>query len=183
MTTLKTLAATTATILLTATLATANPTVGGAPMLEERNIVENAVNSPVHTTLVAAIQAAGLVETLQSEGPFTVFAPVNDAFAALPNGTVESLLLPENKATLTKVLTAHVVAGDWSAADIIAAARTSSDGFYHFNALSGDALSAQVKGDNVFIFDESGNASLITVADVNQLNGVIHVINAVLLPK
>ena len=101
----------------------------------------------------------------------------------MPNGTVESLLLPENKATLTKVLTAHVVAGDWSAADIIAAARTSSDGFYHFNALSGDALSAQVKGDNVFIFDESGNASLITVADVNQLNGVIHVINAVLLPK
>jgi uncharacterized surface protein with fasciclin (FAS1) repeats len=163
--------------------ATPNPMVGGAEMLAERNIIENAVNSPVHTTLVAAVQAADLVETLQGEGPFTVFAPVNDAFAALPAGTVDTLLIPENKEMLQKVLTAHVVAGDWSAADIIAAAKASSDGFYHFEAVSGDALSAQVRGDNVYILDESGNAALVTVADVNQSNGVIHVINAVLVPK
>ena len=161
----------------------ANPTVGGAPMLVERNIIENALNSPVHTTLVAAVKAADLVDTLQGEGPFTVFAPVNDAFAALPAGTVETLLKPENKEMLQKVLTAHVVAGDWSAADIIAAARNSSDGFYHFNAVSGDALSAQVKGSKVYIYDENGNASLVTVADVDQSNGVIHVINSVLVPK
>jgi uncharacterized surface protein with fasciclin (FAS1) repeats len=161
----------------------ANPTVGGAEMLEQRNIIENAVNSPVHTTLVAAVQAADLVETLQGEGPFTVFAPVDDAFAALPAGTVETLLMPENKAMLQKVLTAHVVSGNWSAADIIKAARASSDGFYHFNAVSGDALSAQVKGSNVYLIDESGNASRITVADVAQSNGVIHVIDSVLVPK
>lgn len=183
MTLFKTLTITTAALALSVTFAAANPTVGGAPMLVERNIVENAVNSPVHTTLVAAVKAAGLVETLQSEGPFTVFAPVNDAFAALPAGTVETLLKPENKATLTKVLTSHVVAGNWSAADIAAAARRSKDGFYHFNAVSGDALSAQVRGKNVYIYDESGNASRITIADVDQSNGVIHVINSVLLPK
>ena len=160
-----------------------NPMVGGAEMLVERNIIENAVNSPIHTTLVAAVQAADLVETLQGEGPFTVFAPVDDAFAALPAGTVETLLLPENKALLQKVLTAHVVAGNITAADLIAGARASSDGFFHFNAVSGDALSAQVLGDNVYIYDESGNASLVTVADVNQSNGVIHVVNAVLVPK
>ncbi|MCL4129320.1 UNVERIFIED_CONTAM: hypothetical protein GTU68_043382 [Idotea baltica] len=143
--------------------------VGGAPMFEDKNIVENAVNSKDHTTLVAAVKAAGLVETLQSDGPFTVFAPVNDAFAALPAGTVETLLKPENKDTLTKVLTSHVVAGDWSASDI--------------EAVSGDSLSAQVRGNKVYIYDESGNASLVTIADVNQSNGVIHVINKVLLPK
>jgi uncharacterized surface protein with fasciclin (FAS1) repeats len=161
----------------------ANPDVGGAPMFESKNIVENAVNSADHTTLVAAVQAAGLVETLQSAGPFTVFAPVNDAFAALPAGTVDTLLKPENKGLLTKILTGHVVAGNWSAADIISAARNSKDGFYHFNAVSGDALSAQVRGKNVYIYDESGNASLITIADVNQSNGVIHVVNSVLVPK
>ncbi|WP_417243823.1 fasciclin domain-containing protein [Celeribacter sp.] len=160
-----------------------NPMVGGAAMFESKNIVENAVNSADHTTLVAAVQAAGLVETLQSDGPFTVFAPVNSAFAALPAGTVETLLMPENKGTLTKVLTAHVVAGNWSAADIVKAARNSPDGFYHFKAVSGDALSAQVKGKNVYIYDESGNASRVTIADVNQSNGVIHVVNKVLLPK
>lgn len=182
--TLKTFLATSTAALSLATAAIAmNPSVGGAPMLEERNIIENAVNSPIHTTLVAAVQAAGLVETLQGEGPFTVFAPVNDAFAELPAGTVETLLKPENKAMLQKVLTAHVVAGDWSAADIIAAAKASPDGFYHFNAVSGDALSAKVVGGNVFIFDESGNASKVTVADVNQSNGVIHVVNSVLVPK
>jgi uncharacterized surface protein with fasciclin (FAS1) repeats len=182
--TIKTFTLASAAALAVATTAfAANPTVGGAPMLQERNIIENAVNSPIHTTLVAAVQAAGLVDTLQGDGPFTVFAPVNDAFAALPAGTVETLLKPENKVMLQKVLTAHVVAGEWSAADIIAAARASSDGFYHFNAVSGDALSAQVKGSNVYIYDENGNASRVTVADVDQSNGVIHVINAVLVPK
>lgn len=176
--------ATAAVALTVATAAFAdNPMVGGAAMFEERNIVENAVNSADHTTLVAAVQAAGLVETLQGPGPFTVFAPVNDAFAALPAGTVETLLLPENKDMLVKVLTAHVVAGDWSASDIAREARASSDGFYHFNAVSGDALSAQVKGNDVYIYDESGNASLVTIADVKQSNGVIHVVNAVLVPK
>ncbi len=160
-----------------------NPDVGGAPMFAAKNIVENAVNSADHTTLVAAVKAAGLVETLMSDGPFTVFAPVNAAFAALPDGTVETLLKSENKALLTKVLTAHVVSGKWSAADIISAARKSSDGFFHFNAVSGDALSAQVRGNNVYIYDENGNASLVTIADVNQSNGVIHVVDKVLVPK
>ncbi|MCC1492965.1 fasciclin domain-containing protein [Cognatishimia sp. F0-27] len=182
--TLKTmLTASIAALCLTSTASANNPDVGGAAMLEARNIIENAVNSPIHTTLVAAVQAADLVDTLQGDGPFTVFAPVDDAFAALPAGTVETLLKPENKSMLQKVLTAHVVAGDWSAADIIAAARASHDGFYHFNAVSGDALSAQVKGSKVYIYDESGNASLVTVADVEQSNGVIHVVNAVLVPK
>ena len=169
------------------TMATAvhaeNPMVGGAAMFEEKNIVENAVNSADHTTLVAAVQAAELVETLQGPGPFTVFAPVNDAFAALPEGTVDTLLQPENKDMLVKVLTAHVVAGDWSAAEIARQAQASSDGFYHFNAVSGDALSAQVRGDNVYIYDESGNAAQVTIADVNQSNGVIHVVDSVLVPK
>ncbi|WP_375173928.1 fasciclin domain-containing protein [Pseudooceanicola sp.] len=182
--TLKTLfaASTTAIALATAAFAS-NPTVGGAPMLEERNIIENAVNSPIHTTLVAAVKAAELVDTLQGAGPFTVFAPVDDAFAALPAGTVDTLLKPENKAMLQKVLTAHVVAGDWSAADIVAATKNSPDGFYHFNAVSGDALSAKVVNGNVYIFDESGNAAQVTVADVDQSNGVIHVVNSVLVPK
>lgn len=160
-----------------------NPMVGGAEMLTTLDIVDNAVNSADHTTLVAAVQAAGLVDTLKGPGPFTVFAPINDAFAALPAGTVDTLLKPENKSLLTKVLTAHVVAGKWSAADIVARARNSADGFFHFNAVSGDALSAQVRGDHVYIYDESGNAALVTIADVNQSNGVIHVINAVLVPK
>lgn len=160
-----------------------NPMVGGAPMFENKNIVENAVNSADHTTLVAAVKAAGLVDTLQSDGPFTVFAPVNSAFQALPAGTVDTLLKPENKDMLVKVLTAHVVAGDWSAAEIARQARASSDGFYHFNAVSGDALSAQVKGKNVYIYDENGNAGRVTIADVNQSNGVIHVVDAVLVPK
>lgn len=182
--TIKTLiTASTAALAIGTAVYAANPSVGGAPMLEERNIIENAVNSPIHTTLVAAVKAAGLVDTLQGDGPFTVFAPVNDAFAALPAGTVETLLKPENKAMLQKVLTAHVVAGDWSAADIVSAARASKDGFYHFNAVSGDALSAQVKGNNVYLIDESGNASKVIVADVNQSNGVIHVVNSVLVPK
>lgn len=160
-----------------------NPMVGGAPMLEERNIVENAMNSPIHTTLVAAVQAADLVATLQSEGPFTVFAPVDEAFAALPEGTVETLLMEENKDMLVKILTAHVVAGDISAMDLMEGAAASSDGFFHMETVSGDALSAQVRGDSVFIYDESGNAGEVTIADVDQSNGVIHVVDTVLLPE
>ena len=160
------------------------PMVGGAPMFPNKNIVENAVNSADHTTLVAAVKAAGLVETLSGEGPFTVFAPTNDAFAALPDGTVETLLKPENKDQLTKILTAHVVAGRWTADDIIREARSNRDRFYHFNAVSGDALSAKVTaGNRVFIFDENGNAFEVTQADVMQSNGVIHVVEGVLLPR
>ncbi len=180
-TTIRTLALT--TLLALPAMAQDNPMVGGAPMFADKNIVENAVNSKDHTTLVAAVQAAGLVETLQSPGPFTVFAPVNDAFAALPAGTVETLLMPENKGTLTKVLTAHVVAGKLSGAEIMRRAKASRDGFYHMQTVSGDALSAQVKGRNLYLIDESGNASKVTIADVNQSNGVIHVVNAVLVPK
>ncbi len=189
MTFTKTIASVTLAIALSAGSAFAeshaamNPMVGGAEMFADQDIVSNALNSADHTTLVAAVKAADLVETLQGAGPFTVFAPVNAAFAELPAGTVDTLLMPENKAMLTKVLTSHVVAGNWSAADIIAAARRSSDGFYHFEAVSGDALSAQVRGGKVYIFDESGNASLVTIADVKQSNGVIHVVNKVLLPK
>ena len=161
----------------------ANPDVGGAPMLESKNIIENAVNSADHTTLVAAVKAAGLVDALMGAGPFTVFAPVNSAFDALPPGTIETLLRPENKEMLTKILTAHVVAGDFTAADIAARAKKSKDGFFNMETLSGDALSAKVKNGKVYVYDESGNASLITIADVDQSNGVIHVINKVLLPK
>ena len=115
-------------------------------------------------------------------GPYLSIWP-DDAFAALPDGTVEDLLKPENKDMLVKVLTAHVVAGDWSAAEIARQARASSDGFYHFNAVSGDALSAQVKGNKVYIYDENGNAARVTISDVNQSNGVIHVVDTVLVPK
>jgi uncharacterized surface protein with fasciclin (FAS1) repeats len=160
-----------------------NPMVGGAPMFETKNIVENAVNSKDHTTLVAAVKAAGLVDALQGAGPFTVFAPVNAAFEALPAGTVESLLKPENKDMLVKILTAHVVAGDFSGAEITKKAKASADGYFHMKTLSGDALSATVRGKNLYIVDESGNASLVTIGDVNQSNGVIHVVNKVLLPK
>ncbi|WP_240484560.1 fasciclin domain-containing protein [Pseudoponticoccus marisrubri] len=160
------------------------PMVGGAPMFPDRTIVENAVNSEDHTTLVAAVKAAGLVETLSSEGPFTVFAPVNAAFDALPAGTVDTLLQPENKDQLTKVLTAHVVPGRLTAADIIRRERSSSDGFYHMTTASGDALSARVvNGGEVFIYDETGNAWQVTQSDVMQSNGVIHVIDGVLLPR
>ena len=160
-----------------------NPMVGGAPMLETMNIVENALNSADHTTLVAAVKAAGLVDALMGPGPFTVFAPTNEAFAALPAGTVDTLLKPENKDMLVKVLTAHVVSGKLSGADLMAKAKGSSTGFYNFNTLSGDALSAFVRGGNLYILDESGHASKVTIADVNQSNGVIHVVDAVLVPK
>ncbi|WP_299409615.1 fasciclin domain-containing protein [uncultured Roseobacter sp.] len=177
------LSSTVAALMLGTVTFAANPDVGGAPMFTDKNIVENAVNSADHTTLVAAVKAAGLVDALMGEGPFTVFAPVNDAFAALPAGTVETLLKPENKGTLTKVLTAHVIAGKLSGQELMSKARASADGFFHLNTLSGDALSAQVKSGVLYVYDESGNAGRVTIADVNQSNGVIHVVDTVLLPK
>ncbi|MCC1481789.1 fasciclin domain-containing protein [Roseibaca sp. Y0-43] len=177
------LATLTATIALAASAAFANPMVGGAPMLDTRNIVENAVNSADHTTLVAAVQAADLVDALQGPGPLTVFAPVNAAFDALPPGTVDTLLQPENKGMLQKVLTAHVVAGNLSGAELMRRARASADGFFHMETLSGDALSAQMRGRTLWIYDESGNAGRVTISDVNQSNGVIHVVDTVLVPR
>lgn len=177
------LIATAAIALTSIPVLAANPDVGGAAMFETRNIVENAVNSADHTTLVAAVKAAALVDTLASPGPFTVFAPVNDAFASLPAGTVDTLVKPENKATLTKVLTAHVVPGTLTAAKLNACAAKSKDGFCNMTTASGDALSAKVRGKTVFIYDESGNAARVTIGDVIQSNGVIHVVDKVLLPK
>lgn len=156
--------------------------VGGAPMYATKNIVENAVNSKVHTTLVAAVKAAGLVDTLMSAGPFTVFAPVNTGFAKLPAGTVETLLKPENKATLVKILTAHVVAGKISGADLKSMIKDGG-GKATLKTVSGDKLVASMKGKSIILTDESGGTSKITTADVNQSNGVIHVVNNVLLPK
>ena len=160
----------------------ASVTVGGAQMYPSKNIVENAVNSADHTTLVAAVVAAGLAETLSSPGPFTVFAPVNDAFAALPAGTVDTLLLPENKDTLTKVLTAHVVAGDLKAADLIALA-AANGGTATLATVSGDTLTFAVEGGAAVVTDESGGKATVTIADVDQSNGVIHVVDKVLLPN
>jgi uncharacterized surface protein with fasciclin (FAS1) repeats len=160
-----------------------NPRVGGAAMFAEKNIVENAVNSKDHTTLVAAVTAAGLVETLQSAGPFTVFAPTNAAFGKLPDGTVDTLLKPENKAQLVKVLTAHVVPGKVTAADLLAGITASSNGQFTLRTVSGDTLIATSRGNAVFIYDEAGGAARVTIADVNQSNGVIHVTDDVLLPR
>lgn len=159
-----------------------NPMVGGAAMFAERNIIENAVNSPIHTTLVAAVKAAGLVDALQGDGPFTVFAPTNDAFAKLPEGTVETLLKPENKDMLVKILTAHVVAGNLTGSDLARLA-AANGGRYNMVTLSGDALTATMVGSKLYVFDESGGAAEVTIGDVRQSNGVIHVINDVLLPK
>jgi uncharacterized surface protein with fasciclin (FAS1) repeats len=158
-------------------------TVGSEAMYPTKNIVENAVNSKAHTTLVAAVKAAGLVETLQSKGPFTVFAPVNDAFENLPAGTVESLLKPENKATLTKVLTYHVVAGKMNFDDIAKAIKAGG-GKATMKTVSGGTLTAMMNGmHNIMLKDEGGNMANITTYDVNQSNGVIHVIDTVVLPK
>jgi uncharacterized surface protein with fasciclin (FAS1) repeats len=176
-------AATTALALLLAAPAMAQTKmVGGAAMYPTLNIVENAVNSADHTTLVAAVTAAGLVDALSGPGPFTVFAPVNAAFAALPAGTVDTLLLPENKATLTKVLTAHVAAGNWSY-DALEAKATEMGGSFGIRTLSGDTLTAVVQNGRVYVVDENGGIARITITDVNQSNGVIHVVNKVLLPK
>ena len=156
--------------------------VGGAAMYPTKNIVENAVNSKDHTTLVAAVKAAGLVETLESAGPFTVFAPTNEAFNKLPAGTVDNLVKPENKATLTKVLTYHVVAGRLSAADLMAKVKE-GNGKAELTTVEGGKLTAMVKGKKLYLVDEKGGESWVTIADVNQSNGVIHVVNAVLMPN
>ncbi|AEH02050.1 fasciclin domain-containing protein [Lacinutrix sp. 5H-3-7-4] len=156
--------------------------VGGAAMYPSKNIVENAVNSKDHTTLVAAVKAAGLVDVLQSEGPFTVFAPTNDAFAKLPEGTVETLLKPENKEKLQTILKYHVVAGDFKAKDIMKMIKK-MDGKASIKTIAGGTLTAWMKGKDLYITDENGNASKVTIANVNQSNGVIHVVDTVVLPK
>jgi uncharacterized surface protein with fasciclin (FAS1) repeats len=156
--------------------------VGGAAMYPSKNIIENAVNSKDHTTLVAAVKAGDLVETLMSEGPFTVFAPVNSAFDNLPEGTVENLLKPENKKTLQTVLTYHVVAGKWNAPDILKLIKEGK-GKAVIKTVSGGTIIAWLKGEDVYITDENGDSAMVTIADVNQSNGVIHVIDKVLLPK
>lgn len=156
--------------------------VGGAAMYPTKNIVENAVNSKDHTTLVAAVKAAGLVETLQSKGPFTVFAPTNAAFDKLPKGTVETLLKPENLKMLQTILTYHVVAGKMNATDIAKAIKMGK-GKATLKTVSGGTLTAWMKGKDLYITDENGGKAKVTIADVNQSNGVIHVIDAVVLPK
>ena len=156
--------------------------VGGAAMLPTRNIVENAVNSADHTTLVAAVKAAGLVETLQSAGPFTVFAPVNAAFAALPEGTVATLMRPENKAALTGVLTYHVVPGRYTAADLMRMVQQGG-GRATLTTAAGGTLTVTMSGNDVVVRDAGGNSANVTISNVMQSNGVIHVVDRVLLPR
>lgn len=158
-----------------------NPMVGGAAMYPTKDIIDNAVNSKDHTTLVAAVKAAGLVDTLKGAGPFTVFAPTNAAFAKLPAGTVDTLLKPENKATLTKVLTYHVVAGRMTAKDIAAKARMNG-GKAMLTTVEGERLTAWEKGGAWYLTDAKGGTSKITIANVMQSNGVIHVVDTVLMP-
>ena len=159
-----------------------NPMVGGAAMYADKNIVENAVNSKDHTTLVAAVKAAGLVDTLSGAGPFTVFAPTNAAFDALPKGTVDDLLKPENKDKLTKILTCHVVGAKAMSADV--AKMVKDDGGAHkVKTVGGCELTLKDDGGKVTVTDENGNVANVTIADVEQSNGVIHVIDKVLLPK
>lgn len=178
----RTLAAS-AIVLASASFAYAeNPKVGGAAMYEDKNIIENAVNSKDHTTLVAAVKAAGLVETLSGPGPFTVFAPTNAAFEALPDGTVETLLKPENKDTLTKILTCHVVGAN-AMSDAIMKMVDDDGGVHPVKTLGGCMLKVSYEGDKIMIEDETGGVANVTIADVKQSNGVIHVIDKVLLPK
>ena len=155
--------------------------VGGAPMYPTKNIIENAVNSKVHTTLVAAVKAAGLVDTLEQPGPFTVFAPVNRAFAKLPKGTVKTLLMPQNKSTLVKVLTYHVVPGRLSAMDLRADVKAGG-GKATLKTVAGETLTVTEVGRRLEIVDAKGDKSIVTIPDVNQSNGVIHVVDTVLLP-
>ena len=167
---------------VTAVAAMAQVTVGGAPMYASKDIIDNAVNSKDHTTLVAAVKAAGLVDTLKGPGPFTVFAPTNTAFSALPAGTVDTLLKPENKPQLTKVLTYHVVPGKMDAAALIKQI-DAGGGKATLKTAAGGTLTATVSGKTVSVTDESGGISKVTIADVSQSNGVIHVVDKVLLPK
>jgi uncharacterized surface protein with fasciclin (FAS1) repeats len=156
--------------------------VGGAAMYPSKNIIQNAVNSKDHTTLVAAVKAAGLVDTLQGPGPFTVFAPTNEAFAQLPKGTVENLLKPENKDKLVKILTYHVVSAD-AMADTVKKMIKDDGGKHTITTVSGGKLVATMKGDKIVLLDENGGMATVTIANVKQSNGVIHVIDHVLLPK
>ena len=157
-------------------------TVGGAPMFPNKNIIENAVNSKDHTTLVAAVKAAGLVETLQGSGPFTVFAPVNAAFDALPAGTVDTLLKPENKGTLTSVLTYHVIAMRLNSKALERMIKQGG-GRAVLKTVQGGDLTATMSGGDINITDAKGNTARITITNVNQSNGVIHVVDRVLLPQ
>ncbi len=159
-----------------------NPMVGGAAMYKTKDIIDNAVNSKDHTTLVAAIKAAGLVSTLKGKGPFTVFAPTNEAFDKLPAGTVNTLVMPENKAMLTKILTYHVVAGNMDS-KAIAKAIKKGKGKAMFKTVSGGMLTASMSGNSLVLTDEKGGMSTVTIADVKQSNGVIHVVDTVLMPN
>jgi uncharacterized surface protein with fasciclin (FAS1) repeats len=159
-----------------------DPKVGGAEMYPTKTIVENAIASPIHKTLVAAVKAAGLVDTLSSPGPFTVFAPTDAAFAKLPAGTVDTLVKPENKATLTKILTYHVVAGKVTAKDIIDGVKAGG-GKYELTTVEGGKLVARVIGGKVVLTDEKGGTSTVTIANVFQSNGIIHVVDTVLMPN
>jgi uncharacterized surface protein with fasciclin (FAS1) repeats len=159
-----------------------NPMVGGAAMYPSKDIIDNAVNSKDHTTLVAAVKAAGLVDTLKGPGPFTVFAPTNDAFAKLPAGTVDTLLKPENKEMLAKILTYHVVSGKVSSRDLAKMIKDGK-GKAEISTVSGGKLVAKMKGKGISLTDENGGVATVTIADVNQSNGVIHVIDGVLQPK
>jgi uncharacterized surface protein with fasciclin (FAS1) repeats len=159
----------------------ANPMVGGAAMYANKTIVDNAVNSKDHTTLVAAVKAAGLVETLSGPGPFTVFAPTNAAFGKLPAGTVDTLVMPENKDTLTKILTYHVVSGAMTSKDIAKAIKAGK-GSAMLTTVQGEPLTAMMKGGKLVLTDAKGGMSTVTIKDVMQSNGVIHVVDTVLMP-
>lgn len=175
------LALSAATMLPTVAPAAMNPMVGGAAMYETKTIVQNAMNSKDHTTLVAAVKAAGLVDTLSGPGPFTVFAPTNAAFAKLPAGTVDTLLKPENKQQLTSVLTYHVVSGDMSSKQIAAAIKAGG-GKATLTTVQGEPLTASMMGGKLMLTDAKGGTSMVTIKDVKQSNGVIHVIDTVLMP-
>lgn len=176
------LAALTVALCATTVLAQKDPEVGGAAMYPTKNIVENAVNSKDHTTLVAAVKAAGLVDTLSGPGPFTVFAPTNDAFTKLPAGTVDTLLKPENKDQLVKILTYHVVAGKMGSKEIAKAIKKGG-GKAELKTVSGGTLTASMQMGKLVLTDEKGGMATVSIADVYQSNGVIHVIDAVLLPN
>ncbi len=170
------LAAITATV-----FAAENPMVGGAPMSANKNIIQNAVKSKDHTTLVAAVKAAGLVDTLEGKGPFTVFAPTNEAFEKLPAGTVDTLLKPENKQKLTNTLTYHVAAGKWTA-EKLGKAIKDGNGSAEIKTVNGEKLTAKMDGDSIVLTDAKGGMAKVTTGDVMQSNGVIHVIDTVLMP-
>lgn len=179
---LTTLFAMTIALSAVAVWASDDPMVGGAAMYPTKNIVQNAVNSQDHTTLVAAVKAAGLVDTLEGPGPFTVFAPTNEAFAKLPAGTVDTLLKPENKEMLVKVLTYHVVAGRVSASDLMKQIKEGG-GKASLKTVNGETLTATMNGKHIILTDQKGDTSTVTIANVFQSNGVIHVVDTVLLPN